>query len=252
VIDIEDTPLGDAVLADVARTGIIPLSFWNRGQSQIWARKPLNSREQFNGISIAESASASGDIESRVFFTSLGAQPRRVSPAQALTILQDGTVQATVFEPYMAGNSGWDHTDFGFLVYATGFQPNVGVFASSPNYWSKQSEENKLVWKQAVDEVSKLTADAIRALDLRSRQKATVSVTPPGRDELIRTLSLGTADTVPNLQRDLELVDEAKALLKAKNTKGRDPVSPASIGIPEGDSFKKKLMIVPKAKRIDP
>jgi ABC-type amino acid transport substrate-binding protein len=53
VIDIEGTPLGTAVLADVARTGIIPLSFWNRGISQIWARKPVNSADHFAGLSIA-------------------------------------------------------------------------------------------------------------------------------------------------------------------------------------------------------
>jgi TRAP-type C4-dicarboxylate transport system substrate-binding protein len=47
IVDVQNTPIGDAVLADVSRVGIFPLSYWNRGLSQIWSRQPVRSAEHF-------------------------------------------------------------------------------------------------------------------------------------------------------------------------------------------------------------
>ena len=205
--------------------------------SQIWARKPVNSADHFAGLSIAESASPNGETDSHVLFTSLGAQLKKVPPSQTLKTLQDGTVQATVLDPSLAPSSDWSK-GFSFQVYTTEFQPNVGVFASSSDYWSKQSEATRLVWKQVVDEAGKNSADEIRGFDEMSKNKTTVSVTPPDREEVVRTLTRTTVTTngvmttvihaVPNLSRDLDLVDEAKAFLKVNGANG------------DKDSLKKK------------
>ena len=44
LFDVEDTPFGSAVLADVSRTGLVPLVLWNRGQSKLISRSKISSK----------------------------------------------------------------------------------------------------------------------------------------------------------------------------------------------------------------
>ena len=71
---IEETPLGDAVLADVAHIGINPLGYWNRGLTQILARQPMTSPGDFRGITIGGDRDTTHTYDSAApILTSLGA-----------------------------------------------------------------------------------------------------------------------------------------------------------------------------------
>ncbi len=163
LLDVEGTPVGAAVLADVSRVGFFPLSFWNRGLSQIWSKSPVYTPEHFNGLTIAESPVRRPDPqyeERKGLFTSLGAKPTLIPPNRIADTMARGA--AVLWEP-TDNTSTPDASDFSFTIYATGFQPQVGIFASSLKYWTSLSEHDKVAWKRATDDASTASEDQIKA-----------------------------------------------------------------------------------------
>jgi TRAP-type C4-dicarboxylate transport system substrate-binding protein len=219
ILEVERTPVGAAVLADVSRIGIFPLSFWNRGLSQIWAKQPLYTAEQFHGLTIAESTARRPDDhqyeERNVLLASLGAKQTKVPTSRIAEDMAKGIAGATIWEPTDNNNLDPDTGHFGFRVYATEFQPKVGIFASSLKYWNSLSEQEKTVWKQVTEEVGGYSESQMRAIDASLRRNTT-PVSSPERQQSLRNLASTVATFsagTPRLKEDLQLIDEAKTYL---------------------------------------
>jgi TRAP-type C4-dicarboxylate transport system substrate-binding protein len=215
LVDIQNTPLGDAVLSDVGRAGILPLGFQNRGLSQIWSRSPVYMVDHFRDLTVANSSADNSNGE--FVLTSLGAKPTRVSMDRKGIVFETGQVNATVWEP--RDNNKPDPSKLRFTVYATEFEPKVGIIASSISYWDSISEADAAAWKQAVQDIQRRTNDRIRAADALSR-KYVIVINNTEREKSLRSLTSAVAasnKTAPQLTQDFELVDEAKAFIKAND-----------------------------------
>jgi TRAP-type C4-dicarboxylate transport system substrate-binding protein len=105
IFNLEETPLGDAVLADVARVGVLPLAYWNRGLSQIVAKRPLVSVESFRGLTVAgTSENWFKEDAARPVLTSLGAEP--VPTSNVAVEFRKESVVAAIWRPLGEENDG--------------------------------------------------------------------------------------------------------------------------------------------------
>jgi hypothetical protein len=93
---------------------------------------------------VGENSGVPGDQDRDVVFYSLGAKPTKVAPTMMAEAFEKGHVGAAVYEPSDKSTSEWQNRSFGFTVYATEFQPRVGVFSSSLEYWNELSEADKM------------------------------------------------------------------------------------------------------------
>jgi TRAP-type C4-dicarboxylate transport system substrate-binding protein len=223
IVDVQKTPLGDAVLSDISRAGILPLGFWNRGLSQIWTKQPVYTVEHFRGLTVADSfpndSNGTEYREREVLLTSLGAKPTRVPVDRKAEAFEKGQVGATVWEPRDARNPNLTNRNFSFTVYATEFQPEVGVFAGSFAYWDSLSESAATAWKKTVREIDERTSNRIRATDAIARKNTTL-VNNPEREKSLRGLASAAAvfdQSGSRLNQDFGLLDEAKAFIRAKD-----------------------------------
>jgi TRAP-type C4-dicarboxylate transport system substrate-binding protein len=223
IVDVQNTPIGDAVLADVARVGIFPLSYWNRGLSQIWTRQPVRSAEHFKGLIVGANSGGASDQYRDVYFYSLGAKPTRLAPTMMAEAFEKGRVGAAVYEPSDSSSSDWQNRDFGFTIYATDFQPRVGVFASSRDHWDNLSEENKIAWNKAVEEVSKLSANQIKLTDssLRKNPSHIFSASMDNR-ALARAVATSNQSSW-RLDEDFRLIDDARAFVAGDQAVKKKP-----------------------------
>jgi len=164
IFRVEDSALGDAVLADVARAGVLPLAYWNRGLSQIVARQPLQSIESFRGLKVAGYPTDWFDQDTdKLILTSLGAEP--IATRNVASEFGNGTVGAAIWKPLDNGMSPqWDLRNFDFTMWAIDFQPIVGVLASSIPYWKSLRETEKEAWKFAANEAA---TQAVKEIDTR-------------------------------------------------------------------------------------
>jgi TRAP-type C4-dicarboxylate transport system substrate-binding protein len=98
LLDVQNTPVGDAVLADVRQVGIFPLSFWNRGLSQIWTRQPVNTAEHLRGLTVGENSDRPPNREREMIFTSLGVKSTKAPPQAMADAFSNGRLSGYVFE----------------------------------------------------------------------------------------------------------------------------------------------------------
>jgi hypothetical protein len=71
--------------------------------------------------------------------------------------------------------------DYGFQIYATDFQPNVGVLASSISYWNSLQEAEKAAWKTATNEATKRAINEIDKREYPNRENRKISFVPANR-----------------------------------------------------------------------
>jgi hypothetical protein len=225
LLDVERTPVGAAVLADVSRVGLFPLSFWNRGLSTIWAKSPVSTPEDFHGLTIAQDSMHRPSVrgadphyeESNVLLTSLGAKPTLVAPNRIAGHMARG--DAVLRDPIDTSPSD---ASIPFTIYATGFQPQVGIFASSLQYWASLSEHDKAAWKQSID-----AASAASETQINTPYKSASHIIPvTGTQQSLRRLASTAATAVYNpapqsLEEDLWLLDQAKAYLVVTPDSGK-------------------------------
>jgi Bacterial extracellular solute-binding protein, family 7 len=217
IFKIEQSPLGDAILADIARAGIVPLDYWNRGLSQIIAKQPLISIENFRGLTIGSSSTdLLKENGTNSILISLGAKPRPSS--DAIGDFRKGNLEAAVWEPltYDGKYPPWNIENFE-KVYATDFQPIVGIVASSKSYWEGLREADKLVWKQALREAEGMTFKKIKENDYVTQQAGRISVVALSREQIGEIASV-----IPDQQQymlDYKLLDDAEAFIASTQVK---------------------------------
>lgn len=207
---IENTPLGDAVLADVARIGVTPLGYWNRGLTQILAKQPLTSPEDFRGITIGGWATTFGDNGATPILISLGANAKVTTDYVAE--LENGTIGGTIWEPLSDGKLNvLESKNIPLRAFATEFQPIVGVVASSASYWNTLSTAQKAAWDTAINEANNLSAIEIdKSSSLNSKYSKPVALS--GEQILL------VSSALPDEQRfvkDYKLLKDAETFISS-------------------------------------
>jgi TRAP-type C4-dicarboxylate transport system substrate-binding protein len=209
---LEDTPLGDAALADVARIGVSPLGYWNRGLTQILAKQPLTSPKDFQGITIGANWTATlKDSGARPILMDLGANPKPT--ANLIAEFASGAIGGTIWEPLNGGKSNLlEFQHLPFQTFATKFQPIVGVVAASTAYWNSLSTAQKTAWDEAIKEANNRSLIEIRESDfLNSKYSKTVAL----NREQIQLVSNALPDK-EQFAKDYKLLSEAKMFVSSQ------------------------------------
>lgn len=219
IFNVQHTPVGDAVLADIARAGLVPLSYWNRGLSKIVAKHPLNTPEHFRGLTVASySTKWAKEYNTQPILHSLGAEPR-TTPNVAFE-LGSGAVGAVLWEPLDDEKSTQaDLRKFDFKVYATDFQPLVGILASSLRYWDELSEAEKDAWKVAVIDAAKKTINEIDSREYWSRKNNKVDLINFDREQTLKTVEF-VSDKRQFIE-DYKLLNDAEIFIYSQAISGK-------------------------------
>jgi hypothetical protein len=99
-------------------------------------------------------------------------------------------------------------------IYATDFQPNVGVLASSPTYWNSLQETEKAAWKTATNEATKRAINEIDKREYPNRENKKISFVPTTRKLMIQFS--GVISDNKQLLEDYKLLNEAKAFVSSQ------------------------------------
>jgi Bacterial extracellular solute-binding protein, family 7 len=224
LLDIQSTPVGGAVLADIRSVGILPLGFWNKGFSQIWTRQPVNTVEHLKGLTVGENSDRPANREREMIFTSLGVKSTKAPGAAMAEAFGKGRLNGYVWESAELKESNWQHYSYGFTVYATEFQPRVGIIAAAQEYWNSLSEAHKLALKQAVDEAERAANGQLVAAETPVRRNPSIVFVSHPDEGRALAASAANSDqsTARLLTQDLQLVGEARAYISASSGKPND------------------------------
>ena len=151
---VQDAALGSAALSDISRTGLVALSYWNKGESQLVTKEKLFSADTIKQLKIV---SYNHDDATSVF-TKLGASLR---PEANLGDWESGTVNAAIV----------DRPDEKFFrqlgaTYIVPIRPLVGVLVANARYWRQLNETQKRAWQRTVS-----SADKTARLDVQTQAK---------------------------------------------------------------------------------
>lgn len=151
LLAVQHSALGHAVLADIGRSGIFALTYWNRGLTKIVATQPIASVSSFHGLKIG----VSSDGMANQVLMKLGADFSTIKIPEMSSALATGAIEATVVKPEETAFSFWSKlSETKTPVYITSFEPMVGVLALSPKYWQTLKETEKRAWKRAADDAT--------------------------------------------------------------------------------------------------
>src|ERR1043166_390581 len=152
LFEVEDSALGDAILADINRTGLFPLAYWNRGLSQIATKTSIETSDDLRGLKVA----ARGDSAIPIF-VALGAKPKTdISSKEVANALSRGVIDASEVDPMSVDIPFLRESRSRSLII--GVRPMVGVLVASAAFWEKASEAKK----QLLREVAASAARASR------------------------------------------------------------------------------------------
>jgi TRAP-type C4-dicarboxylate transport system substrate-binding protein len=207
---VQDTPLGSAVLADIGRTGVFALKFWNRGVSRIVSTQPVDSVTGIRGLKVAFS-----DAQPDPTLSKLGANLITIQAPDVWGALGTGAVEAAVVEPHWVQGSFWSNPEVVKIkLYVTDFRPFVGVLAISPDYWETLAEREKQAWKRAADYAAQQSFYQIKAIDSVSEKLSTVYSIKPSREQKLQLLLAAGGWNTDRAETDLNSVEVEKAHLK--------------------------------------
>jgi TRAP-type C4-dicarboxylate transport system substrate-binding protein len=152
VFTVEAAPLGSAILNDMARTGLTPLGFWNRGTVQLVSKQPVTKIADFKTLIFATAKSDSTTEELKKF----GAFPKVLNLSMIPSGFRTGEVNAAVIHAPSAGFFG----EIG-PAYTTTLRPLVGFLVTTRSVWSNLSEAEKRAWRRATDDAVSAANSAI-------------------------------------------------------------------------------------------
>jgi TRAP-type C4-dicarboxylate transport system substrate-binding protein len=151
--DVLNTSFGEAVLADISRAGIVPLSLWNQGLSQIVSEKSNNKNTFFVGSHVMTSSPTSWHA-----LKALGAD---ASLSREGYVDWNGAKYKDVDAIETASDLPADISNrIKPKTYVLAFRPLIQVVAANRVFWNNLSETQK---KTVASEVLAVTkqADAI-------------------------------------------------------------------------------------------
>jgi hypothetical protein len=177
VFAVEVAPLGAAVLNAVARTGLTPLGFWNRGTVQLVSKQPVSKIADFKELIFATPRADSATEALQKF----GASPKVLNPDMIPGEFRTGEVNAAVIDAPPAGF----FSEIG-PAYTTTIRPLVGVLVTTRSIWSNLSEGEKRAWRRASDDASSAANSAIIKED-ENRKVPRTQFTSTQKVDLLQT-----------------------------------------------------------------
>ncbi len=147
LFDLQQSALRTAIFADISRTRLIPLAFWNGGNENIITTLRLDEPSDFAKLRIGIAGANAG----AAMLTRLGATQIALPSAEVLPAVSQGRTNATVAHDLS--------TDFyksvGTAPYITPFRPLVGILFAGPKYWEALPERDKRAWVFAAGNATK-------------------------------------------------------------------------------------------------
>jgi TRAP-type C4-dicarboxylate transport system substrate-binding protein len=230
---VEDTPFGEAVLADVNRTGLFPLAFWNRGLSEIVTKHLVQGLEDFKmkGLKVA-TQSESG----KSMLSAIGVPSTILPPNEMYSALRKGAVDASETEPYRSFYGYASPVDPSRptqgperLSLIAGFRPLVGVLVASPTFWIGLTEEKRQALAEAADSASQISRKAVLSNEESTPKGGTmgnVTYISLNREQTEHLRSISNAVYGEKVgktlaERQINLLDKAKATTPTQPGKKR-------------------------------
>jgi TRAP-type C4-dicarboxylate transport system substrate-binding protein len=161
LFDILDTSFGQAVLADISRTEIVPLTLWNRGLSHIMAEPSIKKLNDFAGVRVASQSS-----DAVFVLSSLGAKASLVPDYEPIGMLADNKIDAIEVAPEDIFRGPKARS----LVGA--FRPLINVLAANSTFWGQLSEAQKQALAAAATGAAKKAQASVRSIEESIRAKA--------------------------------------------------------------------------------
>lgn len=148
LLGIQETPFGEAILADINRTGLVGLSFWNRGQTHIVSRMDITTAADLKGLNIRTFRLQEGDE----VLVAMGASRFALPAAEVPMALQAGAIEAAEILPDTA--QAYLTEDTATLI--PNYRPLVGILAASADFWSDRTEREKAALAAAAREAQRM------------------------------------------------------------------------------------------------
>jgi TRAP-type C4-dicarboxylate transport system substrate-binding protein len=215
--DVLNSWFGDAILADIGRTGLVPISLSNRGLTKIVSERDTNSYTFFKGSHVAttshSSSSALKALGAEVYVRKTGEPPSAAlaeHKADALETSNWGVVQG-----------------FKARTLVSGFRPIIYAAVANSQFWENLTEVRRKALAGATTRAAKRADLVVRLDDDAARKKFEgeirfVSFNDEELASLGKTSARATANSSnPEILWSFQLLDSAKAAAAAqkKNNK---------------------------------
>jgi TRAP-type C4-dicarboxylate transport system substrate-binding protein/pimeloyl-ACP methyl ester carboxylesterase len=139
LLDIQNSALGDAALADIARSRLVPLEFWNMGSENLISNFEIATPGDFQRLRIGTAR----ETISATMLSRLGASQTIIPLTDFSSSLVQGKINATI----VRGASSELYRHFGMTAYFSPIRPLVGILFANPKYWHGLSEREKRAWR---------------------------------------------------------------------------------------------------------
>ncbi|MBM6583886.1 TRAP transporter substrate-binding protein DctP [Microvirga sp. BT689] len=143
LFDLQDTPLGEAVLAEIAQDrSLVPLSYWSRGQTSILSNSPIRSAEDLRGRKVEPILTSPAAAQTMI---ALGVSVVTTPFAELHTALQRGVIDGAETSP------GTTQSSLGATQWiATRHRPLIGLIVTGAQSWERLTEQQRRVLSKAV------------------------------------------------------------------------------------------------------
>jgi TRAP-type C4-dicarboxylate transport system substrate-binding protein len=152
LFDAQRSTLKAAVFADISRTQLVPLEFWNNGNEDIISTREITSPTDLAKLTFATTENNLSDE----FLTKLGSTKVRLPQNEFVAALVQGKVNAAIGHSMPAvfyKSAG--------KPYVTLLRPLVGIFFTSAKYWERLSEKEKHAWEFTAGTAAKHSNESI-------------------------------------------------------------------------------------------
>lgn len=229
LFQVEQSPFGDAVLAEINRTGLIGLSFWNRGQSRILSKMPIRTAEDFKGLKIRSfDRSTANNV-----LVALGARETPMAFGETMYAFQQRAIDAVEATPDRARRFLREVQGTGSVI--AGYRPLIGFVLASGVFWAGLSEREKSIIKRAAEAAANANREIV--LSLESEFQA---ASKEGRISVVNLVAKSADAVVPisnatwSVRNDpgLKLAVENFELVRTALTGSTRPKRPTRIASP--------------------
>lgn len=210
LVNVLGTTFGTSVLADISRTGLVPLALWNRGLSEIVSERPIGKSFVFANFRVAaQSPEAVSVLRALGSDATLARDEEQPSELLARSQIDSVEVGADEFLKGIKGSRS----------VVSGFRPLISVVAANPDYWNTLSEEQKSAIASVAADASTKAVLMARANEQSARKKAwseNFSYVEFDEGQLSRFRDISTRvlfkdGSIPDIEWQTKSLDDAKA-----------------------------------------
>jgi esterase/lipase superfamily enzyme/TRAP-type C4-dicarboxylate transport system substrate-binding protein len=186
LFDIQKTGFGRLAMADINKSGLIPITFVNRGQTNIVVRRSIRTADDFKGLKlISPRQSTGGEV-----LSALGAAPTFLPVGEVPLAVERGAVDGAALPLFNALQAGNFIGSGGSVI--RNYQPLVSVLLANNLAWDKLTVLEKRALVKAAQETTEignqeiLAREALLELSAIERKLLLTNFNTKDREELMR------------------------------------------------------------------